>query len=56
MCFTWSSTNEHWLRAVCWAGTYRTHHVVHLRVHIQLDYVGITNNCNRAEKKERTSI
>lgn len=54
--FTWCSTDENWFGTVRWAGAYWTHHVVHLRVHIQLDYVGVTNDCNRAGEQEWTSI
>lgn len=45
---TWSSTDEHWLFGICGAGIQRSHHMVDLRVHIQLDNVGISDHCNQA--------
>lgn len=44
LCLTWSSTDEHWLGAVCRTEIDGTHHVVHLRVHIQLDHVGVPDD------------
>lgn len=42
----WSSTDEHWLFGICGAGIQRSHHMVDLRVHIQLDNVGISDHCD----------
>ncbi|TNN85416.1 hypothetical protein EYF80_004438 [Liparis tanakae] len=39
-----TSANEHWLLGVCGAGVQRTHHMVDLRIHIQLDNVGIPDH------------
>lgn len=47
---TWSSADKHRLGAVGRAETHRTHHVVHLRVHVQLDHVGVADDCKRAER------
>lgn len=44
LCPTWSSTDEHWLGAVCRTEIDGTHHVVHLRVHVQLDHVGVPDD------------
>lgn len=51
---TWSSANEHWLFGLCGAGVQRSHHVVDLRVHIQLDNIVISDHCD--QERQNTSI
>ncbi len=45
---TWSSTDEHRLPGICGAGVQRSHHMVHLGVHIQLDNIGVTDHFDQA--------
>lgn len=51
---TWSSTDEHWLFGLCGAGVQRSHHMVDLRVHIQLDNVIISDHCDQQRQNEKT--
>lgn len=53
---TWGSTNEHRLSLICGVGIQSSHHVVDLRVHIQLDDVGISDHCDEARQNDRIKL